>query len=268
MKNNAIKTRHILPGYSFQLSKKNYFGVKQYCKFKNGLPIVEKDFPPMNPNELENVPDNPDIKIDPVLMYGTLKKPRKDIIVPKYIKYNGMTLVFRGYIVPANESSHLVERTMKRDNGEMNIITKELCLKELEGTTDEASITENESAELLDDIKDNSNQTDNGIITHEIFFKKLSKETIDAKNESLIVNNESGYVKEKRNGKEISSQERNFKELIADELPEVEDKDKREVVVVYYLEDDTVEIIEKVLGSLQYGKTFIKLYRYIYTYIY
>lgn len=109
MKLDAINTCHILPGYSIQLSNKKRFNKKQYHEIKNGFDIRKSDLIIDGSHALEDIPH---VEYNPVLMYRTLKKPTYEKFIPKFVKYDGRTLIFRGYIVPQHD-----ENTTKRYNG-------------------------------------------------------------------------------------------------------------------------------------------------------
>ncbi|KAI5738340.1 hypothetical protein M8J77_005702 [Diaphorina citri] len=98
-----MNTSHILPGYSFKLSTKKRFNKKQLHFFRNGFPVKLDPNLHISADELKNIAD---VTYDPILTYGTLKKPSVDMFIPNYVKYNGMRLIFKGYIIPHDDTSH------------------------------------------------------------------------------------------------------------------------------------------------------------------
>lgn len=315
-----MNTRHILPGYSFNL-KKNSFRKRIYHKFKNGFPVIERDYPPLEPDELEAVPSK--IQIDPVLIYGILKKPKLPTCVPKCIKYHGITLSFKGCIVPSNVSN-LVEEIINRDidnirhectdmlqesideekenefihkntNNENNQIQKNhtnnngilaLASKELiSSITGKLSNANNETKKLVhgtknlkddntqplcsEDLKGTHDHEKNSLNERKDLFGNnkdlpdncstqtaLVKGTMDSRYDSQANKNESNepcFTEKESYGEDIFRSETNMIKK-SDTVRGAHDKKEREVILTYYLEDDSIEIKEKILDTSQYGK--------------
>ncbi|KAL1460189.1 hypothetical protein WDU94_012125 [Cyamophila willieti] len=119
----------ILPGYSFDFTRRTFFGKKQHMTITNGHILVKRDFSLIKPEDMEPV----EIKFDPLLTYGILKKPSIEPFIPNYVKYDNMRLVFRGVIIPTNANDNV------EDDCGKNITVHENYDKDTEGkeTNDE-----------------------------------------------------------------------------------------------------------------------------------
>uniref|UniRef100_A0A8D9BTQ1 Uncharacterized protein n=1 Tax=Cacopsylla melanoneura TaxID=428564 RepID=A0A8D9BTQ1_9HEMI len=96
----ARNKSYIIPGYSFDFTKRTHFGKKQSMMISNGHILVKRDFSPSKPEDLEPL----EIQFDPMLTYGILEKPCIEPFKPNFVKYHNMRLVFRGFMISPNSN--------------------------------------------------------------------------------------------------------------------------------------------------------------------